>query len=164
MVVWLTKEMFELQKSLKVSSISMILGRIDLQAIHAFFFGVHAAFFDDTQPNIDNVAVDHGVAGTAGVGVAAEEAQDNGLKTVGRVPISGHTLLVFFSIFTCYFVVLINEPIKQSDEDDVWIPEPHRLKGSVDWGRDIVKEDISLGCTYCDDVSSSLLVEGVSCF
>jgi hypothetical protein len=123
-------------------------------------FGVHATLLDDMQSNDEDVAVDHGVAGKAGVGTAAEEAQDKDLETVGKVPISDHPLLVFFTIFGCCFAVFVNKPIKQGSEDDVQFPEPHHLKGSTDWGRKIVKEDMGEGCIHCDDVSMSLLVKG----
>ncbi len=100
MAVWLSREILELQK------IFEDLERFDdfgLEGLagnpHFILFGIHSALVDDTQSNVDNVVVDHGVAGAASVGTAAEESQDKYLKTVGRLPISGHLFLVFFTIF-----------------------------------------------------------------
>jgi hypothetical protein len=127
-------------------------------------FGKNAASLDDTQSNVNDVAVDHGVARAAGVGTTAEEAQNKDLKAVGRVSISNYLLSVFFTIFGCCFAVLANKPVKQGNEDNVCCPESHRLKGSANWGREIVKEDIGEGCIHHDDVSLSLLVKGACCF
>jgi hypothetical protein len=99
MAVWLTKELMGALEVLEGLNSLNNLGSDDLaEILRLIFFGIHAALFDDTQPNVDNVAVDHGVAGAAGIEAATEEVQDKDLEAVGGVPISSHPFLVFFAI------------------------------------------------------------------
>ena len=56
--------------------------------------GVHPTSLDDAQADVDDVAIVHWVAGRARVGSTDEEASCEGLKTIGGIPVGGHSLPV----------------------------------------------------------------------
>ncbi len=76
------------------------------------FLGVHPASFDDAQANADDVVIVHWVACHACVGCADEEVHCKGFKSVSRMPVGGHFLAIFFTIFGRCFEVPCDEPIE----------------------------------------------------
>jgi len=74
--------------------------------------GVHPTSFDDAQANFDDVTIVHQVACRACVGCADEEARCKGFESVSRMPVGGHSLAIFFTIFGRCFAVLRDEPIE----------------------------------------------------
>ncbi len=76
------------------------------------FLGVHTESFDDTQNDVDDVAIVHGVACRACVGCADDEACCEGLEAVGGMPVGGHPLTILFVIFGCCFAILRDETVE----------------------------------------------------
>jgi hypothetical protein len=74
--------------------------------------GVHPASFDDAQADADDVAIIYRVACCDRVGCADEEAHRKGFESVGRIPVGGHSLEIFFTIFGRCFTVLCDEPLE----------------------------------------------------
>ncbi len=89
---------------------------------------VHATSFDDAKTNVDNVDIIHLVAGAACKGCAGEQADDESIEASGGVPIGSHALPVGFAIFGRCSTVLVDEPEKKINEDDVGLAETTLLE------------------------------------
>ena len=79
--------------------------------------------FDDAQANVNNVNVVHFEACAAGVRSSGEEAEDEGIKPVSRVPIGGHALPVCLAILGRRLTVLVDEPEEEVNEDNIRLAE-----------------------------------------
>jgi hypothetical protein len=69
---------------------------------------VHPALLDDAEDNVDDVNIIHFVDRAPGVRRSGEEAEDKGIKTVGRVPIGSHALWVCLAILGHRLTVLFD--------------------------------------------------------
>jgi hypothetical protein len=79
--------------------------------------------FDDAQANVNNVNVVHRIAGAAGKGRASEKAEDEVVKSVGRMPIRSHALAIGFAVLRCCLSVVVDESQEHIDEDEVGLAE-----------------------------------------
>ncbi len=94
-------------------------------------FAVHPTLFDDSEANVNNVDVVHPVARAAGIRSIGEEAEDEGIEPVGRVPISGQALPFCLGILGRRLTVLVDEPEEEVDKDNIGLAEVPLLGGSV---------------------------------
>ncbi len=69
-----------------------------------------------------------------GVRRSGEEAENEGIKSVGEVPIGGHALLVCLAILGCRLTVLVDKPEEEVDKDNDRLAEAPLLEGSAHLG------------------------------
>jgi hypothetical protein len=124
---------------------------------------VHPALLYDAEANVNNVDIVHPKARAAGVCSSSEEAEDEGIKPIGRVPIGGHALPVCLAILSCCLTVLVDEPEEEINEDSIRLAEASLLEGSTHLGQHGLKEDVGKGSVHCYNVCSHLLVSCVHC-
>jgi hypothetical protein len=94
-------------------------------------FAVHPASLDDAEANVNNVDIVHPAARAAKVLSTGEEAKDEGIKSIGGVPISGHALPVRLTILGHHLTVLIDKPEEEVDKDNIGLAEAPLLGGST---------------------------------
>jgi hypothetical protein len=111
-VVWLTSVIALAQYSLKESIVLTIGGLSFSRAIQFLYCSEYILSFDDAQADVDDVVIVYRVACCDRVGCADEEARRKGFESVGRIPVGGHSLAIFFTILGCCFTVLCDEPIE----------------------------------------------------
>jgi hypothetical protein len=105
------------------------------------FLSIHATPFDEMQADVNDIDVVHLVAGAAGVGSTGEEAKDDGIKAISRVPIGSHALLaVRLAIFSGCLAILFDKPEEKVNEDDVWFTEAALLEGGAHLRQHCFKE------------------------
>ena len=124
---------------------------------------VQATLFDDADPNVDDVAINNRVPCGIGVGCAREVAEGKGVKAVVKMPVSGHPLAKYIAIFLCPHTVVLREPLKHVNEDNVWFTKALLLEGGVYPNHNGAEENIGEGSIHGDDVSPCFLVKGMSC-
>jgi hypothetical protein len=95
---------------------------------------VHPVLFDDVEANVNNLDVPHFESLAAGVCSSGEEAEDEGIKPVGGVPIGGHAQPVCLSILGRCLTVLVGEPEEEVDKDNIRLVEAPLLEGSAHLG------------------------------
>jgi len=78
---------------------------------------------DDAEANVNDVNVIHFESCAAGVRSSGEEVEDEGIKPVSGVPISGHALLVCLVIFGHCLTVLVDKPEEEVNEDNIRLAE-----------------------------------------
>ena len=100
---------------------------------------VQPALLDDADPNVDNVAIDDWVPCGIGVCCAREEAEGEGVKTVAGMPVGGHPLAICITIFHRRCTVVLREPLKHVDKDNVWFAEEPLLEGGAYPDKDAIK-------------------------
>jgi hypothetical protein len=122
---------------------------------------VHPTLLDNAEANVDDVDVVHLESCAAGARSSNEEVEDEGIKPVGGVPISGHALPVCRAILGSCLTVLIDEPEEEVDEDDIGFAEVPLLKGSTHLGQHGLKEDVDKGSVHRYNVCLRLLVSCV---
>jgi hypothetical protein len=127
-------------------------------------FGVHSAYFNDAQANVDDIMLSHQVSRRTCVGCADEEACREGLKAVSGMPFGGHPLPICFAIFGRGFAVLLNEPLEHVEKYRVWVLHPDRLVCLLNCLGKICEENIGKGRIHRDDICSCFLVKGVCGF
>jgi hypothetical protein len=99
----------------------------------------------------------------AGVRSSGEEMEDEGIKPVGRVPISGHALPVCLTILGHCLTILVDESEKGEDKDDIRLTEAPLLEGSVHLGQHGLKDDVGKGSVHRYNVCLHLFVLRVRC-
>jgi hypothetical protein len=71
---------------------------------------VHPSLLDNAEANVNDVNIVHFEARAAGVRSSGEEAEDEGIKPVSRVPIGGHALPVCLAIIGHLLTILVDKP------------------------------------------------------
>ncbi len=75
------------------------------------------------QANVDDIDVFHWIAGAAGKGRAGEKAEDEVVKSVGRMLIRSHALAISFAVLRCYLSVVVDKRQEHVNEDEIGIAE-----------------------------------------
>ncbi len=94
-------------------------------------FAVHPASLDDAEANVDDVDIVHPVARAAGVRSTREEAEEEGIKPVSGVPVSGHALPVCLAILGHRLTVLVDKPEEEVNKDNIGLTEAPLLGEST---------------------------------
>ncbi len=121
-------------------------------------FGVHSAALDYAEADVNDVGIVHRVAGAAGVARAREEAMDEGVESVGGMPIGSHTVTIPFAIFGGCLTIVFDKPEEEIDKYDVGFAETTLEDGRANCRRHSVKENIAEGRIHRDDVGPYFLV------
>ncbi len=83
------------------------------------FLAIHPASLDDAEAIVDDVDVVHPEARAAGVRSSGEEAEDEGIESIGRVPIDGHALPVGLAILGQCLTILVDKPEEEVGKDNI---------------------------------------------
>jgi hypothetical protein len=94
---------------------------------------VHPTLLDDAEANVDDVNIVHPEAHAAGVLSSGEEAKDEGIESVGGVPIGGHALPVRLVILGRCLTVLVDKPEEEVNEDKLGLQRHHCWKEMCTW-------------------------------
>ncbi len=113
---------------------------------------VQAASLDDADSDVDDVAIDDRIPCGVGIRRAREEAEGEGVKTVAGMPVGGHPLAIRIAIFRRRRTVMLSEPLKHVDENNVWFAEAPLLEGGAHTERYGVEENVREGSIHGDDV------------
>ena len=113
---------------------------------------VQAASLDDADSDVDDVAIDDRIPCGVGIRRAREEAEGEGVKTVAGMPVGGHPLAIRIAIFRRRRPVMLSEPLKHVDENNVWFAEAPLLEGGAHTERYGVEENVREGSIHGDDV------------
>jgi hypothetical protein len=97
-------------------------------------FALHPALLDDAEANVNDVDVVYPEARAAGVRSSSEEAEDESIKLVGRLPIGGHALSICLAIFGHRLTVLVDKPEEEVDKDNIRLMKVPLLEGSAHLG------------------------------
>jgi hypothetical protein len=124
---------------------------------------VHPALLDDAEANVYYVDIVHLEAHAADVRISSEEAEDEGIKPVGGVPIGGHVLPVCLTILGHSLTVLVDKPEEEVDKDNIRLVEVPLLEGSAHLGQHGLKEDVGKGSVHRYNVCLRLFVSCVRC-
>ena len=92
---------------------------------------VHPALLDDAEANVEDVDFVHPEARAAGVRSSGEEAEDEGIKPIGGVPIGGHALPVCLAILGRCLIVLVDKLEEEVKEDDIGLVEAPLSEGGT---------------------------------
>jgi hypothetical protein len=95
---------------------------------------VHPTSLDDAEANVNNVNVIPFGSCAAGVHSSGEEAKDEGIKPIGRVPIGGHALPVCLAILGHCLTILVDKPEEEVNKDNIKLAEVPLLEGSAQLG------------------------------
>ncbi len=82
--------------------------------------GIHAALLDYAEADVDNVAVGHREVVSSYKCCAGEEVKDKCVKTVGRIPVGRHALMVCFGILCRSLSIVVNKPHEHINKNNVW--------------------------------------------
>jgi hypothetical protein len=94
---------------------------------------------------------------------APKEPRDELLKTIGGMPIGGHSFSVIFSLFGCRDAIFFDEPIEYMEEDGVGQSHANGIVAVVNRFGEIREEHICEGRVHCDNVCSGLLGQSMRC-
>ncbi len=98
------------------------------------FLAVNPASLDDAEANVNHVDVVHLESCAAGVRSSGEEAEDEGIKPVGGVPIGGHALRVCLVILGRCLAILVDEPEEEVNKDNIRLAKVQLLEGIAHLG------------------------------
>jgi hypothetical protein len=126
MAVWFTFECVDCLDDVGADGLASDPGFVPLS--------VHPALLDDAEANANNVNIVHPEARAPGMRSSGEEAEDEGIKPVGGVPIGSHALPVCLAILGRRLTILIDKPEEEVNKNDIRLAKVPLLKESAHLG------------------------------
>jgi hypothetical protein len=94
-------------------------------------FAVHPTLLDDAEAKVNDVDIIHPEARAASIRSTGEEAEDEGIKLVGGVPIGVHALPVCLVILGRCLTALVDKLEEEVNKDNIGLVEAPLLGGSA---------------------------------
>jgi hypothetical protein len=117
----------------------------------------------NAEANFDNVNAIHLESRTASVRSSGEEAENEGIKPVGGVPIGSNVLPVCLVILGRCLTRLVDKPEEEVNKDNIGFAEAPLLEGSTHLGQHGLKGDVGKCSVHCYNVCSRIFVLRMHC-